>query len=302
MSRSTEPVQPLVDGAGYFRLSIWRSLLTKAAVATGGPCDAICPFGFELSGDIEWLKRPVNRFYVLVGGDIPGPAQARAIGRRFAGHLMDLLSITDPGFCKQIAFIRINRTRNFRLKESTYVASESDALLSVLTLNDKRGALSAYTDYLISLVACSTFCHGEFTFFDRFPRVRRRLIQLTYMTIWIAEGLGLPLALTKPTSTFSQLYKTELRDFYAGNFKKPPSDDETAFLENVAKPVFTSFRNYLHERSATHPYTFEAEDLFSGNRVSATLSIGDYERLFNFVKQSYLSYTEPLSLPKTSSA
>ncbi len=300
MSGIPEPIQSMFDKAGYFRASLWQSLLTKAALATG--CyDAVCPFGFELSGDNKWLSRPLYRFYVLVGGDIPPLPEGNKIGRPFARHVMDLLSKTDPEFFNKFAFIRVNRTLNFRLKGPDYVATETDALLGVLTLSDKRGALHAYADYFISLLASPDFSHGEFTFFDRFPRVRRRLIQLTYMAIWLAESLALPLTLPKPPGTYSQLYKTEIRDFYSGDFSKPPNDDEVTFFEITAKPVFNAFRAYLHGRSAEQPYSFEVDDLFSGRRISATLSHFDYEQLYNFVTQSYLNFKEPMPLPETSS-
>jgi len=282
----------LIDDAGYFRASLWQNLLTKAAEATG-KYDAICPFGFELSRDIQWLKRPLNRFYVLVGGEFPPQPEATWIGDQFARHVVQLLAETDPDFRQRMAFVRVNRTSNFRLKGPAYVASESDTLLGVLTIGDKRGALQAYADYVVSLLASSDFSHGEFAFFHEFPRVRRRLIQLTYMAIWINEGLGLSLLLPKPPGTYSYLYKTEIRDFYTGEFRKPPTDDEVAFLETVAKPVFTSFRDYLHKKSTANPYRFDVADLFSGNRISATLGLDDYERLTRFVKDTYLSYREP---------
>lgn len=286
------PSGALIEDAGWFRASAWQDLLTQAAQAIGA-YDAICPFGFELSRDTQWLQRPLNRFYVLMGGDFPPLPQATHIGNQFARNVMQLLLAADPAFANRMAFVRVNRTSNIRLKGKDYVASENDALIGVLTIQDPRGALQAYADYVVSLLAASDFRHGEFAFFHEFPRTRRRLIQLTYMAIWIAEGLGLPLSLPKPPGTYSYLYKTEIRDFYTGEFRKPPNEDEVSFLENVAKPIFTMFRDYLHGRSVERPYSFEVADLFSGRKVSARLGRDDYEQITAYVKDTYLAYREP---------
>ena len=301
MKSSSEPVCSLVDSAGYFRVSVWRRLLDAAALATSSDCDAICPFGFELSGDVGWLKRPINRFYVLVGSDFATPLQAKTICGKFAEQLMDQLLVADQDLHRRIAFIRVCRTQNIELKGSGHIPSDSDSLLSVIPLRNKRGALAAYTDYLISLAACTTFCHGEFVYFDRHPRARRRLIQLTYMVGWIGESLGLRLPTAKDATSLTHLYATELQDFYAGNRMQPPNDAEVSFLRNVALPTFKTVRRYLHDRIELHPYTFETEDLFTGKRISATLNAVDYERLVEKLMKTYLSHTEPMTAAKRGS-
>jgi hypothetical protein len=279
---------------GCFMVSRWRRLLSAAAQTVSRSHDATCPFGFETTGDPSWLHRPLRRFYILLGGEVARGQSTDALAKAFYEQLLGEIRRCDPLFHDSIAMVRYNRQYDVRLKGARYVPTSTDVLLNILTLNDRRGSLAAYADYLISFMSSSEAGpHGEFQHFARHTRVRRRLFQLFLICARLSSALGLVTLFPPLPAGWNDPYSDEFQRFYAGDRESSPSDLEMEFYRSAIVPTFQSARDEMHRRTAAGPrHAFHATDFYSGRRIDCELARADYDTLCGFIFDTYSRYRE----------
>jgi hypothetical protein len=289
---SAEELKLICDGR--FMVSRWRLLLTRPLRAISTAHDATCPFGFEITGDTTWLSRGLRRFYILLGGTFQ-TSSVDDFTRTYCERLLGAIQLSDPSFFDRIALARYNRKHDIPLKGTGYLANPTDVLINILALNDARGSLAVYADYLISFLSClEEAVHGEFEYFHAHTRVRRRLCQLYLISGQLSDFLHLNTLFPPLPAEWGGLYSSEFQEFYSGQRASSPTDLELEILNDIIKPTLAAVRVEMHARAVeTRPqahHTYSVEDFYTGRQVRCLLASSDYDLLLKVVLDTYNSF------------
>jgi SAM-dependent methyltransferase len=87
---------------GRFALQQWRELVAETARELGPHVQAICPFGFEVSGDSSYLLRALPRLHVYIGFPHEIESRRQEMADAYCDHMLRRLRSSYPAFVERL--------------------------------------------------------------------------------------------------------------------------------------------------------------------------------------------------------
>jgi hypothetical protein len=279
----------LIDDAGSFNLASWREVVDLAVAECVDDGTVICPFGFEITQDPQYLRRDLQRFYVYVstGGR---PSRSYDVGRlvslRLAGHLRE----SYPRFYSSIG--------HFSWPDGPGRSNDvGPRLVQVRILNSSLSMLDEYACYLVAApFAIINSELKEIREFDWNPAARRYVFQLAVIYIALFEAVPAPLH-EKMSKLLSSIARLNRADFSGqpGPASKTTAD-EVNILVDVVFPYMHRITAYLSKPSCESTCgRLSALDIHSGERFSPLVNHDRTVAAVLEVQRRYNEYPNCLS-------
>ena len=160
---------------GRFDCQRWRSIVRKAARLAHPGADAICPFGFELTGNPSFLQFQLRRFYVYAG--LPEP-----LLDVFAHHLLEGLREECPDFAESIHGIMVG-------ERASALRPPPGPVLHLIARPPSLPLVKEWARYLLAAPGAAARNElGEVKDFARSKAARSYVFQLALMFHHLLEG------------------------------------------------------------------------------------------------------------------
>jgi len=167
-----------------FNLPQFRALVEATAKEVSGAeytLEAICPFGFELTQDPQFLNRQLKRFFLYIGSAKAFDRPSDALAQEYFAHLLHNISVVDSQFADRIVVFIIERDSHFKrlLKPDSYSPSSHDKVFTIEHRIYHGDLITDYADFLIAtLFEFGNRSLPQLNRFDKSENIRRRVLQL----------------------------------------------------------------------------------------------------------------------------
>ncbi|SBW22459.1 hypothetical protein FDG2_2670 [Candidatus Protofrankia californiensis] len=242
-------------GLAPFAYHSWREAVRLTAAELGGCCDAIAPFGFEITRDRSFLLKRLTRFYTYLS--ISRPEDAEASEHQFCCRLLQKEAIL-PSQVRRVRLVVNSRTHLIRTD-----GTSGSLYVRGLILPSEQTLLQAYSYYVAT--SPLAICAGnlkEIALFDVSPSARRLVFQLTVVASYVYPDLvALSIKDHQRLSTLIKLCPDRDQNSGASLFI-PPSDTEADVARNLVMPVHRTIKKGLDRNSIKG--VVQAVDFHSG--------------------------------------
>src|SRR5262249_54085966 len=143
--------------------------------------EAICPFGFELTGDPGFLARRLKRFFLYVGAAGAFNKPCDDLACTFFQNLHRNIVGADPTFADEIVALVVERDSHFKrlLKSPDYEPTPRDKVFTIEHRLYSEDLLTDYADFMIStLFELAQRRLPQLGRFQSSENMRRRVFQL----------------------------------------------------------------------------------------------------------------------------
>jgi hypothetical protein len=274
-----------LDKDGSFDLRKFRAYLDVAARRTNPAMQAICPFGFELFGDNSYLRKELDRIYVLIR--FPPDQQNSDISLRFVELLCLLLKTNAPHFFGSIGLVRLDKQNLLR--------PNNDMSTRILNVRTRGTTISALDDYAYYIMASTdgilSSQLGESAAFESTPRARRRVYQLFRMVEYLVDKcFGLEssrIVLPPPNSSLC-----EIHDLLADTAINPYSSQDMIVFRDRLIPRLLDIQIILRSPwdGVVDSLNYKIRDLYTDNFIEARLNQSRALTMKDYIVNSYHAF------------
>jgi hypothetical protein len=289
--RQTGPLQ-----SDIFALSRFRQLVDAAAKETGGDrhtLEAICPFGFELTQDAQFLRRQLKRFFLYIGSPGTFNRASDDIALTFFDHLFHNILNIDPRFADQIAVLVIDRDSHFKrlLKPQGYQPQPQDKVFTIEHRVYSADLLTDYADFLIStLFELTHRTLPQLARFDSSENIRRRVFQL-YIACEYIFGHFAPPPGDADEAARDEIYRlntARIGHYFAATQSTAPTDREVEILDIVLKRVDLIYSLVASHKA--HLITRQVKSYNSDEMFTFSMDVSIYKQSVDLIRSRYLNY------------
>ena len=276
-----------LDKDGSFDLHKFRAYLDEAARLTNPATQAICPFGFELFGDPSYLRKELDRIYLLI--QFPQNEQDSDVSLRFVELFCLLLKSNAPHFFESIGLVRLD-------KHNLLVPNNAMAN-RILNVRTRAATMSALDDYAYYIIASTdgilSSQLGESAAFESTPRARRRVYQLFRMVEYLVDKCfgveSSSLVLPSPNSSLS-----EIHDLLADASTNLHSLQDMAVFRNRLIPRLLDIQTILRSpwNSVVDSLSYEVRDLYTDRVIDVRLNKSRALAMKEYIVNSYHDFSE----------
>lgn len=273
---------------GKFDLFTWKEIVQKAGVKTlGDYCQSITPFGFEVTEDVSYLYKNLNRFYCYISSS-ELPTHSLELEKKFVDELLNQLKMKDFDFYKRISVIVYEHDKICvdMLKEF----SENSILINI----EQRICDNLLIDYAQYLSCClfeiENNTSQEFNRFNENLNVRNRCYQLYLIIEYATQYLNIQFS-DEERNVFSSLHtlnKSKISHYYTSKKHIVSTDKE--------KEVYNIIKNRLHKiylevvsdkKKSKH---IKIKSYNSDNIIEQNVPLSYYNHFVDYISVTYSEF------------
>lgn len=275
----------LYCGDGSFNLRTWRALLSALAANAGAPaCQVICPFGFEVSRNPDYLKKDLLNFFIYLGVDNFDEEDQRSIVTSFASSL---LLVTKRDYSEFNRDIRQIITPFGRIQ----LAPRGQKSIYIKCRRVTSKLIEEYAQYMLAAIGGVVNRQIKaIVEFERDPLSRRYLFQLGIMWSHIFAADHFALA-GDHAEILMEHVRTLLRAEYLGADRNDsyPSLEEHQILNSIIMPYVQDLYRYVCPPGESDDQIVDLSilDYHGQNYLKASVSRGLLMEKTRFIVESY---------------
>ncbi len=261
----------------------WRMLVNDAALRCGPVREAVCPFGFEVTGDRSFLSKDLRRFYVYVGVSEAAVEPHHFIAEQYAEKLMESMEIRYPRLFNHIDVV-VTPRRTIHLH-----SREPKRAIYIFVRPTHAGLIHEWAAYVL--------ISAEMILGNRLPELRQfnadrldraYIFQLSVILHHIVdsgrhrteEDYRAIRRLASPNSRHSLLVKAT-----------PATREEKRALANIVMPQMQSIADALRTQDDdSHGVRLVVRDFHSDEVFKATFHRKGFELLVGRLVAAYQDY------------
>ncbi|MCL9780000.1 hypothetical protein M9194_00970 [Vibrio sp. S4M6] len=153
------------NGNTYFNNHMWRETINEfcniISIKYGKKFEGICPWGFEVFNDINFLKKNIRRYFCYFSVDdmLMNDSEINEMSERINFEFYEYIKSTHQLWARNIVCLLSNE-RVHKLQSDDYSCENRDKLLSV-TLRKSESILDSYAKYIICSLSSINNVIGE---------------------------------------------------------------------------------------------------------------------------------------------
>lgn len=271
-----------------FNLKNWRNLVQNTAEKTiGSLCQTIVPFGFEVTGQKEYLGKNLNRFYCYFA--LPQlKTKSLKTEECFAHELLKEIKLNDKQFYDQISVVVYEHDKR---KVELFNNLDSNSIL--INIEQRIIEDELILDYA-SYLACTLF-ESENKTLPEYVRakenlnVRNRLYQIYLIIEYATQYINIPFT-TKEKYVFDMLHtlkKSKITHYYTSVPHIQATLAEEEYLKIIEERLHKIFVKVNEEKETVH---VNVKAYNSDGIIDENLPVSYLSNFMYYVKKSYIEF------------
>lgn len=271
-----------------FDLSNWRKIVQNCGIKTlDSKCQSITPFGFEVTKDVSYLYKNLNRFYCYISSPniLNHSLETEKI---FANHLLNELEIRYNDFYKRISVIVYEHDKV--CVDLIGKFSKNSILINI----EQRICDDLIVDYAQYLLCCLFEIENEtlqeFQKFHDNINVRNRCYQLYLIIEYASQYLKIPFT-DDEKYVFSSLHtlnKSKIKHYYTSIKHINSSDKEKDFYNVITNRLHKIYQQVI--RNIDETIHIKIKSYNSDNVLEHNVPLTYYNHFVNYIKSTYTNF------------
>lgn len=270
---------------GRFNLVNWKKIVQNSGVKIlDETCQSITPFGFEVTKDISYLYKNLNRFYCYISSpEIKN--RSLETEKKFANELLSEIELSDNNFYKRISVIVYEHDK----KGVDIIKDFSDN--SILINIEQRICDNLIIDYAQYLSCCLFEIENdtlqEFHRFHDNLNVRNRCYQLYLIIECATHYLNIPFSEDEKFVFFSlhTLNKSKIKHYYTSTKHIDSTNNEKKFYNIIKSRLHKIYQKVVSNNENTKTITIKAYN--SDNFIQCDIPLIYYNHFVDFIVKTY---------------
>lgn len=282
-----------------FNNILWRRLLSNTLneIATNSEAvDVICPFGFEVTNNKDFLSLTLRRFYCYIGISQKS-LYPENIESKFAEALLRKLEKLNSQMYKDIVSVVTAIDDQLHVlvqcRPADYTCQPNDKVICLEVRTVKSNILEDYADYIFTCLDAVYARKAEFKTYASNKMARCRLYQVYIMLENLFAAYLPPLsALDKKyyRNIFS-LLDNKIQDLYTNVGMTPLTHKEQEIIiELIDKRVKQMIDTITTSKNNSNAITITTRSFHSKDQLELTVPADLYHTIKNKIINTYLDY------------